>query len=116
MAKRIRKPPSVSEQNDFRAREAFDQDLESMLKLVGSRTYDVPSISAGGTQSFTITVPGCKADQGQTVQLGVPSSFSTSLVHSAFVSANDTVTVVLYNPTGGAIDPASGTYTARVMP
>lgn len=116
MAKRIRRPPAISELNDFRALESFHNELEDMLKLVGSRTYDVGSISAGSTASFTVTVTGCKVDQGQTVQLGLPSTFSTSLVPWGFVSANDTVTIVLYNPTGGAIDPASATYTARVMP
>lgn len=116
MALRIRKPPSVSEQNDFRAREAFDADLENLGRLVGSRTYDVPSIAAGGRETFTVTVTGCKVDEGQTVQLGLPSTFSTSLVPWGFVSANDTVTIILYNPTGSPIDPASATYSVRVMP
>lgn len=116
MAKRVRKAPSVSERSDFRAREAFDQDVEAILALVGTRTYNVPSIASGGTQTFTISVSGCRADQGQTVQVGLPSTFSTSLVLYGFVSADDTVTVVLYNPTGGAIDPAEATYAARVMP
>ena len=116
MAKRIRRVPAVSEAKDFRAREAFDRDLEDMLKLVGTRTYDVGSISAGSKATFTITVTGCRADEGQTVQVGLPSAFNASLVPWGFVSGDDTVTVVLYNPTGSPIDPASATYTARVMP
>jgi len=116
MAKRVRRAPAVSENKDFRARESFDNDLEAMLKLVGTRTYDVSSISAGGKQTFTVSVPGCRADEGQTVQVGVPSSFNASLVPWGFVSADDVVTVVLYNPTGSPIDPGSATYSARVMP
>lgn len=116
MAKRIRRAPGVAEAKDFRAREAFDQGLEDLLKLVGSRTYNVPSISAGGTETFTITVTGCRADEGQTVQLGLPSTVSTSLVPWGYVSADDTVTVVFYNPTGSPINPDSATYSVRVMP
>lgn len=116
MAKRIRRAPGVAEAKDFRAREAFDQGLEDLLKLVGSRAYDVPSIAAGATATFTIAVTGCRVDEGQTVQLGFPSTMSTALVPWAYVSADDTVTVVFYNPTGSPIDLASATYTARVMP
>lgn len=116
MARRIRRAPGVSESKDFRARESFDQAVEDILKLVGTRTYDVPSIAAGATATLTITVTGCRADEGQTVQIGFPSTMSTSLVPWAYVSADDTVTIVLYNPTGSAIDMASATYTVRVMP
>lgn len=116
MAKRIRRAPGVSEAKDFRAREAFDHAIEDQLKLVGSRTYDVPSIASGAKETFTVTVTGCRADEGQTVQIGCPSTMNTSLVPWAFVSADDTVTVVFYNPTGGAIDVPSATYTVRVMP
>jgi hypothetical protein len=116
MARRVRKAPSVSERANFRASEAFAQDVEAILALVGTRTYDVPSISSGSTATFTITVSGCRVDQGQTVQVGLPSTFNTSLVLYGFVSADDTVTVVLYNPTGGAINMNEATYTARVMP
>ena len=116
MAKRLRRAPAVSERNDFRARELFDLEIEEQLKLVGTRTIDVPSIASGAIETFTITVSGCKADQGQTVQVGLPSGFNTNLTPYGFVSADDTVTVALQNWTGGAIDPGSATYTARVMP
>lgn len=116
MAKRIRRAPGVSEGQDFRARESFDRDVEDLLKLVGSRTYDVPSIAAGATATFTIAVPGCRANAGQTVQLGLPSSFNTNLVPWGFISVDDVVMVVLYNPSGAPIDPPSSTYTVRVMP
>lgn len=116
MARAIRKPPSVSDVNDFRARESFDGELEQFLRLVGSSTVDVPAVSAGGIQTFDVTVPGCRANVGQTVQIGLPSAFSTSLVPWGFVSADNTVTVVLFNPTGGSINPASATYSVRVMP
>lgn len=116
MAKRIRRVPAVSEAKDFRAREAFDRDVEDLLKLVGSRTYDVPSINAGATATFTVTVTGCRANEGQTVQVGLPSAHNISLVPWAYVSADDVVTVVLYNSSASPIDASSATYTVRVMP
>lgn len=116
MAKRIRKPPSVSEDKTFRARESFDADLESMLKLVGSRTIDVPSIAAGTLYAFTVTVTGARKDFGQTVQLGLPSLVNQNLIPWGYVSNDDEVTIVLRNPSAGSIDPPSADYHVRVMP
>lgn len=116
MAKKIRQAQSISENKDFRAPEYFLNEVEKFLSLVGTRTIDVGSIASGAIGTFTITVKGCLADKQQTVQLGLPSAFNTGLVPWAYVSADDTVTVVLYNRTGGAIDPVSATYGVRVMP
>lgn len=116
MAKKIRKLPSVSENKDFRAREAFDRDTEDFLKLVGSRTIDVPSILAGAVGSFTVPVDGARANQGQTVQIGLPSTFDTGLIPWGVVTSDNTVTVYFHNRTALAIDPPSATYSCRVMP
>ena len=116
MSKAVRQPPSVSELKDFRALEAFHQSLESQLKMVGSRTIDVASIAAGATATLTVTVLGARPNVGQTVQAGVSTTLSTNLVVWGIVTAIDTVTVYLYNRTGGAIDPGSETYHCRVMP
>lgn len=80
--------------------------------LNGSATVDPGNIAAGGTETHNITVTGAVLGD-----YAVPS-FSLSLqglVMTAYVSAADTVTVVLFNPTGGAIDLASGTMRARVL-
>lgn len=116
MALRLRKPPSVSEQRDARAVEYFFNEIYKLLSIAGSRTYNVPSISAGGKETFTITVAGAQADEEQTVIVGVPSTFNTDLVPWGFVSDDDEVTVVLYNPTGSPINPDEATYTVRVLP
>lgn len=117
MAKAVRKPPSPSDYQDPRAREYFDADVYEQHRLVGTRTYDLPSLNAATAATFTVTVKGALADQGQTVEYGLPSNWNTGLiVAGCFVSADDTVTFVIYNPTGGAIDQASGTYSARVRP
>lgn len=116
MARRLTAPPGVSDAKNFRAREAFDKSLEDILKLVGSTVVDVGSIAAGAIGTVTVTVTGARADMGMTVQVGLPSTISTGLVPWANVTADDTVTVYLYNRTGSAIDPAGDTYYVRVMP
>lgn len=117
MAKQVRKPPSPSDHYDPRAREYFDQDLHDQHKLVGTRTLDLPNINAGAQTTFTITVNGAKADKQQTVEYGLPSNWNTGLrIDAAFVSADHTVTIVVGNATGGAIDMGSATYSVRVRP
>lgn len=77
-----------------------------------STTWDPASINAGLSTSTTIAVPG--AVVGDMVAV----SFSVSLgglVLSAYVSAVDTVTVVLSNPTAGAVNLGSGTLKVRVL-
>jgi hypothetical protein len=116
MARVCRKAPGVSEDKTFRAREAFDNDVEAILRLAAQTTVNVGSISAGAVGTFTVLVAGARADKGMTVQVGVPSNFNTGLTPWGYVSADDEVTVVLRNTTGGAIDPSEATYAVRVMP
>jgi len=116
MAQRLIAPPGISDLKNFRAREAFDQAIEAHGKLVGSTTVDVASIAAGAIGTVTIPVVGVRADRGQTVAVGLPSTISTGLVPWGNVTADDTVTLYLYNRTGVAIDPGSATYWCWVRP
>lgn len=116
MAQKVRQPPTVSEKDNFRAREAFDNSVEAILKLVGFVTVTVGSISAGAIGSVTIPVTGAKPDVGMTVQIGLPSAISTGLVPYAKVTADDTVVLVLYNRTASPIVLPEYTYYARIMP
>lgn len=117
MAKRLRKPPSPSDAQDPRSSEYFFQDIYDQHALVGERVYDVPSLSTATATTFTITVKGALPDKGQTVEVGLPSTWNANLIFAgAYISAADTVTFVIYNPTGGSINLASGTYSARVRP
>ena len=116
MARKVRQPPTVSEKDNFRAREAFDNSIEDLLELVGSATATVGAILAGAVGTVTIPVSGARADVGMTVQVGFPSALSIGLVPYANVSANDTVVLVLYNRTGSTITLPEYTYYARVMP
>jgi hypothetical protein len=112
----VRKPPSITEQKSFRALESFHNDLYNKHRMVGTVTHDVGSIAPGGKQTFTIAVEDAKADQGQAVVLGLPAALSADVLPWGYVSADGVVTVVLRNPTGGAIDPAPGVYSVWVRP
>lgn len=116
MAEKVRQPPAVSEKDNFRAREAFDNSVERLLKMVGSTTSTVGSVSAGSTGTVTVTVEGARPDVGMTVQVGVPSAFPTGLIASGMVTDADTVVLVLYNRTGSPIVLPAYTYYVRVMP
>jgi len=82
--------------------------------LAASATLDFPSTSAGGTQDLTITVTG--AIDGDPVTLGTPNGSVGSGLYFAWVSTSNTVTVRFYNPTGGSINPTSGTFKVKVIP
>lgn len=84
-----------------------------VTSLNGSTTYDAPSIAAGGTTTTTITVTGAALGDFAQASFGVSTQ---GLVVSASVTAADTETIVLYNPTGSAIDLASTTIRGAVSP
>lgn len=82
--------------------------------LQGSAVVDVASISAGRAGTASVTVTG--AAVGDFV-MGVSGStaLDSGLVFGvAEVTATNTVTVQILNPTAGSIDPASRTYYATV--
>lgn len=69
-------------------------------------SVDPPSVPAGGTASFTLSVSDVDVYTGVVVQ--PPTQFTTlDLIWCAFVSATDTVTIRMFNPTGAPIDPPS---------
>lgn len=72
-----------------------------------------PSIPAQDSEQLAITVTGAAINDN--VILGPPAGIEADLTWCGFVSAADTVTVRLINPTGAAIDPASATWRATVI-
>ena len=78
-------------------------------RLAGSKTYDPPNLAAGASTSTTVTVTG--AVLGQPAQACF-SLDTAGVALAAMVTAADTVTVILTNTTGGAVDLASGTLSA----
>lgn len=83
--------------------------------LIGSATIDFSSIASGGNASATIPVGGARP--GDIVAIGLPSTgvVDGRRIFTAFVSANDTVTLYISNENAGAVDPDSGLYTAIVF-
>jgi hypothetical protein len=109
---RPRVPP---ERPADRAHERFFEDLYQLLAHFGTRTLDVGSISAGAVGTFTITVPGAKANAGQVI-VGAPSGLDAGLIWCGLVTADNTVTVRVLNSTGSPIDPGEATWSARWIP
>lgn len=86
---------------------------ENKAVYYGSAVYDPGNLTAGSSTSTTVTATG--AAVGDRV---ITPSFSLSLgglMTSGYVSAANTVTVTFFNPTGGAVNLASGTLRVKVV-
>lgn len=82
------------------------------MTIVATKTYDPPNVLAGAFNAGT-TVTATGAVLGDAVICSF-SLDTTGLVFLPRVSAADTVTVNLWNPTAGGIDLGSGTLTVWV--
>lgn len=74
-------------------------------------TYNPPSLLALGTTTTTVTVTG--AVLGDIAKCSFSNDQGSIMFHP-WVSAADTVTVLLYNLSGGTLDLASGTLRVRI--
>lgn len=81
--------------------------------LVGSKTWDPGSIADGDDATTTVTVTGAAIGDFVDASLGVDLG---GLFLGGYVSATNTVTAILLNNTGGAVDLASSTLKVRVIP
>lgn len=83
--------------------------------ISGTATLDFASTSAGASTDLTILVNGVSV--GQSVILGVPAASTLSNgTFTAWVSAANTVTVRFTNTNlVSALDPASGSFTVKVI-
>lgn len=77
----------------------------------GSVAWNPANIADGAITSTTVTVIGARL--GQTVQVGFTTSVPAGAILQGAVLASNIVVVTLFNKTGGALDLASGTLTAR---
>ena len=111
---KIRRPPGDYEKPDARDVGRFHEEIYRCLSMVGTGTINPGLINAGAIGTGTITVNGAMA--GMTVHLGPPTAIEAGLVWQGFVSATNTVTIRIFNTTGGGITPASATWTARCLP
>lgn len=84
------------------------------LPIYVTETEDVGAISDGASATFAAAATG--AVDGDAVIPIRPAALDAGLVLEAYVSAADTVTFVVTNASGGAINPAELTYRATVIP
>jgi len=85
--------------------------LTPKMPLIGSDTWDAGSIANGAEEAKEITVTGAALGDLVVCSHGVDVA---DLVLRAQVTAANTVTAILANNTGGAIDLASATIRAMV--
>lgn len=83
----------------------------SSYVLYGSKTWDAASTADGAQATTTVTVTGAELGDYVEVSMGVSLVLATL---TGYVSAADTVTVVLQNESGATLDLASTTLRARV--
>jgi hypothetical protein len=81
-----------------------------VIEVSGSKTFDFPSVADGAMTSTTVTVTG--AVLGMVARVSLNVAVPAGAILSGQVTAADTVTVTLFNKTGGALDLASGTLRA----
>lgn len=79
--------------------------------LFASTTWDPASVSASSSTTTTVTYAG--AVVGNRVDVYPPYTLS-GLIATGYVSATNTVTIVLSNPTGGSVDLGSGSWQVNV--
>jgi hypothetical protein len=76
--------------------------------LIGTATWDMTSTNDTLTNSTTVTVTGVQATDIILASYDAIANLGNVFISANYQSAN-TVRVQVYNRTGGAIDPASGT-------
>lgn len=80
-------------------------------EAVVTATITPASISAGAATAFASTVNGVAS--GDHVSVSGATGVAAYAV-SAYVSAANTVQIVIHNPSGGALTPSNSTYLLRV--
>lgn len=88
------------------------RDMIVKAILTGSKAWDPASVAAAGNTTTTVTVTD--AAVGDQVSVGFGLTLQ-GMILTGYVSAANTVTVVLYNPTAGAIDLGSSTLRATAI-
>lgn len=88
--------------------------VEYITNLINTTiTFDPPSLATvTGALSSGITITG--AALGDRVNLFPPYDMQGVIAYGS-VSAADTIKISLFNPTGGTIDLASGTWRVQVV-
>ena len=93
----------------------FFREVYQRHRCFGTFTWTPPSVAAGATSDTTLTsgayptIRGTRA--GMAIHVTPPSTITAGLhVTGCWVATDNTITVRLYNSTGGAIALASATW------
>lgn len=105
-------PPSPIIEDDFIHQEWLRQ-VRDFLTVTAVAMLDFPSIPINTNADLTVTIHGVKS--GDTVIATPPSTIESGLTWSAFVSANNTITVRLHAHTTGAVNPAPAAWRITVF-
>lgn len=81
--------------------------------LATTDTWNPGSITAGSYEDVDVTVAG--AEVNDFVMVSLSSMLTNAMMISGHVSAADTVTVVLFNPTASPVNLLSGTLNVLVF-
>lgn len=107
-------PASSSSSDSVLVKDASTGQVKAIAQpLSGSATLDFPNTASNDQSDLTITVTG--AVEGDVVAIGIPNAATTQGTFVGWVSAANTVTIRFHNTSGGAIDPASGTFKVNVL-
>jgi len=87
--------------------------MSRLSGFTAEATWNPSSIADGNEEAVEVTVPGARLGDFAFASFSVDVA---DLVLSAAVTASNTVTAVLANNTGGAIDLGSGTLRVKVVP
>lgn len=87
--------------------------MSRMSGMTASATWDPASIADGNEVAVEVTVPDAKLGDFALASFSLDVA---DLMLTAAVTAADTVTAVLANNTGGAVNLGSGTLRVKVIP
>ena len=85
-----------------------------MIRKV-EKTVNPPSTLGNATGTVNVTVPGVITTDVVLAGNAATCLVSDMIIKLAFVSAADTITMQIYNPTIGTIDLPSDTYTFLIF-
>ena len=107
------------EQREARARvdavAAVSGQLGGVVILSATLAINWPSVDSQENLQTNITVPGVLVANTPAVAIGTAGEVEDEALHSAWVSANDTVTVKIWNGSASAINPGSVIYRVVVF-
>jgi len=92
---------------------AIDMEFARLTQFAATVTWNPASVADGDSVTTTVTVRGVRAGIRSCVRVFPPYSLQ-GLMAGGYVSADNTVTIILHNNSGGAVDLGSGVWGVAV--